>query len=136
MEGELQIRTKACYIRGKYDLVTKGPHSNLALWDWKTGRMPIPRFFKDFSAQKAQLGVYAVWMRYKYNTKNVRGYAVFLRDTLDLLSETFKPSVEKDVLEYMQAGRSRLNEMTSYPAISNNLCNWCPWNELCDEEKH
>jgi len=132
-EGKLQIRTEACYIRGKYDLITKGPHGNLALWDWKTGRMPIPRFFKDFSAQKVQLGVYAAWMRYKYNTKNVRGYAVFLRDTLDLLSETFKPSVEKDVLEYMQVGRSRLNEMTSYPAIPNNLCSWCPWNEMCDE---
>lgn len=132
VEGELQIRAEGCYIRGKYDLITKGPHGNLSLWDWKTGRMPIPRFFKDFSAQKAQLGVYATWMRYKYNTKNVRGYAVFLRDTLDLLSETFRTPIERDVLEYMHHWRSELNKMTSYPPIPNNLCDWCPWNELCD----
>ena len=135
VEGELQIRTEACYIRGKYDLITKGPHGNLALWDWKTGRMPKPEYFKDFHAQKAQLGVYAMWMRYKYNTKNVRGYAVFLRDTLDLLSETFRTPIEQDALEYMHHWRSELNKMTSYPPIPNNLCDWCPWNELCDEEK-
>lgn len=134
VEGELQIRAEGCYIRGKYDLITKGPHGNLALWDWKTGRMPKPEYFKDFYTQKAQLGVYAIWMRYKYNTKNVRGYAVFLRDNLDLLSETFRPSVEKDVLEYMQYSRDELNEMNSYPAIPNNLCSWCSWNEVCDEE--
>jgi len=135
VEGELQIRTESCYIRGKYDLITKGPHGNLALWDWKTGRMPIPRFFKDFSAQKAQLGVYAVWMRYKYNTKNVRGYAVFLRDTLDLLSETFRTPIERDALEYMHHWRSELNKMRSYPPIPNNLCDWCSWNKICTEEQ-
>jgi len=131
VEGELQIRTDACYVRGKYDLITKAPDSKLVLWDWKTGRMPIPCYFTDFSTQKAQLGVYAIWMRYKYDTQNVRGTAVFLREDLELLSETFRTSVENDVIEYMQDKRSQLNEMTSYPAIRNNLCSWCPWNEVC-----
>ena len=134
VEGKLQIRAEGCYIRGKYDLITKGPHGNLALWDWKTGRMPKAKYFSDFYAQKAQSGVYAICMLYTYNAKDVRGYAVFLRDTLDMLSETFKPSIERDVLEYMHDARNELNEMTSYPTIPNNLCSWCPWNEICDEE--
>jgi len=96
--------------------------------------MPNPEHFKDFYAQKAQLGVYAIYMRYKYNTQNVRGYAVFLQDTLDLLSETFRPSVEHDVLEYMHDSRNELNEMASYPAIPNNLCSWCPWNKICVQD--
>jgi len=114
-------------------LITRGPSGRFVLGDWKTGRMPNPEYFEDFRSQKAQLRVYGIWMRYKHSTENIKGTAVFLRDDLDWLSETFKPSVEHDVFEYMDSWRSQLNKMTSYTAMRNNLRRWCPWNELCNE---
>jgi len=48
-EGELQIRTDSCYIRGKYDLITASPSGAMILWDWKTGRPPEPRYFDEYA---------------------------------------------------------------------------------------
>lgn len=131
VEGNLQIETQGCYIRGKYDLVTKSPGGKLDLWDWKTGKMPKPTYFSSFQALKAQLGIYAIWMRYAYETESVCGTAVFLRDGIDTQSEVFTPSVEQDVLEYMGDWRDKLNAMRSYPSSPGPLCDWCSWNEDC-----
>jgi hypothetical protein len=104
---------------------------NLVLWDWKTGRKPKPAYFDEYESLKAQLGVYATWMRYQYEGTNVRGTAIFLRDELDQQSEVFTPSIEQDVLAYMAGWRTRLNNMKSYPPVPSKLCDWCSWNEDC-----
>ena len=135
IEGELQIRTDACYIRGKHDLITTAPYGGLVLWDWKTGRKPKPEYFDQYESLKAQLGVYATWMRYIHKSKDVMGTAVFLRDSLEEQSEKFTPAIEQDVLEYMAGWRSRLNGMKSYPPIPSQLCDWCSWNETCPAMK-
>jgi len=131
VEGELQIRTEACYIRGKHDMITVAPDGCLVLWDWKTGRRPNSEYFDEYAILKSQLGVYATWMRYRYESTDVQGTAVFLRDGLEQQSERFTPAIERDVLEYMVGWRSRLNGMKSYPAIPSHLCDWCSWNETC-----
>lgn len=131
IECRLQIRTDSFYIRGKSDLITQAPAGRLVLWDWKTGSVPRPEYYEDFRNQKIQLGIYAVWMRHKYSTENVRGSAIFLRNGLDELSETFTTSVEQEVLAYVDAWRRRLNGQSSYPPILNNLCDWCGWNPVC-----
>jgi len=131
IEGELQIKTESYYIRGKYDLITESPNGSFVLWDWKTGRAPKPEYYEDFINQQIQLGIYAIWMGYKYNMENVRGTAVFLRDEFEILSQTFTYSVVKDVLQYTNSWRQRTNEQTKYPPILNNLCDWCGWNPIC-----
>jgi hypothetical protein len=131
IEGNLQIRTESFYIRGKHDLVTQEPSGPIVLWDWKTGSAPKPEYYEEFRNQKIQLGVYAVWINYKYRTPNVRGTAVFLRDGCVDLSETFTTAIEQEVLNYADAWRRQLNTQTSYPPILNNLCNWCGWNPVC-----
>lgn len=131
VEGELQIRTEEFYIRGKHDLITQDPGGDMVLWDWKTGNAPKPEYYEDFRNEKVQLGIYAVWMRHKYGTTAVRGTAVYFRDGTVELSERFNPSVEAEVLLYADAWRRRVNAMTSYPSIPNNLCDWCGWNPVC-----
>ena len=131
-EGQLQIRTAQCYIRGKYDLITESPSGILVLWDWKTGKMPDPKYYSEYSNMKAQLGVYAVWMRYRFEAGDVRGTTVYFRDGILRQSETFTPAVERDVLDYMLKWRETLNAMTTYPATSGQLCPWCCWKEGCD----
>lgn len=131
IEGKLQIRTESYYIRGKYDLITENSNGSLMLWDWKTGLAPKPEYYEDFTNQKIQLGIYAIWLRYKYNIKNVRGIAVFLRDEVDTLHETFNSSVVKNVLVHTNSWRKRMNEQKIYPPILNNLCDWCGWNPVC-----
>jgi len=132
VEGRLQIRTPSFYIRGKHDLITRTPKGELILWDWKTGRAPVPEYYRDYLNQKIQLGIYAVWMRDKYQQPSVKGTAVFLRDATDLLlTETFTPAVEQDVLSYLSNWRSKLNGLSSYPPIPSALCPWCGWNHVC-----
>jgi len=132
VEGRIQIRTPSFYIRGKHDLITRTPEGELILWDWKTGRPPLPEYYRDYLNQKIQLGIYAVWMRYKYHQPSVKGTAVFLRDAADLLlTEIFTPTVEQDVLSYLSNWRSKLDELTSYPPIPSALCPWCGWNHVC-----
>lgn len=130
-EGKLQLRTDSFYIRGKHDLITQDPSGTLALWDWKTGRAPDPSYYEDFINQKIQLGIYAVWMRHQFETTSVRGTAVFLRDECEELSEVFTTAVEQDVLRYLHDSRVRLNELSSYSPIPNNLCDWCGWSPVC-----
>ena len=130
-EGQLQLRTDSFYVRGKHDLITQEPSGAFALWDWKTGRAPVPRFYEDFINQKIQLGIYAIWMKHQFEATSVRGTAVFLRDKCEELSEVFTPSIERDVLRYLHDWRSRLNGLSSYPPIPNNLCDWCGWNPVC-----
>lgn len=130
-EGMLQVRTGSVYIRGKHDLITRASSGALALWDWKTGRVPDPAYYEDFINQKTQLGIYAVWMRHQFEMGNVRGTAVFLRDGCEELSEIFTEAVEQDVLHYLHDWRLRLNKLSSYSPIPNNLCDWCGWNPVC-----
>ena len=103
------------------------------LWDWKTGRVPNPAYFDDFILQKAQLGIYAIWMKYKFNLNNIRATAVFLRDKDDvaILSEVFTFKVEQDVLRLLKKRRSRLNSLASYHPVATNLCDWCGWKPVC-----
>lgn len=131
VEGELQIRTEEFFIRGKHDLITQDPSGDMVLWDWKTGSVPKPEYYEDYRNEKIQLGIYAVWMRHKYGTTAVRGTAVYFRDSTVELSERFKPSVEAEVLMYADSWRRRVNAMTSFPSIPNNLCDWCGWNPVC-----
>ena len=118
-------------MRGKYDLVTRGPTGALTLWDWKTGRTPAPAYWEDFKNQQIQLGIYAVWMNHCHQTTGVKGTAVFLRDEFHEMSEVFTPAVERDVLGYLHAWRVRLNGLSSYPPIPSALCDWCGWNPRC-----
>ena len=48
-EGALQIRTDYFVIRGKYDLITQDQNNKLILWDWKTGKMPKPDYYEEFT---------------------------------------------------------------------------------------
>jgi len=131
VEGELQIRTANLCVRGKYDLITQGPSGKLVLWDWKSGRAPERDYFEEFLNQKMQLGIYAVWMKHTCKTEAVRGTVVFLREEVKELSETFTPTVEADVLEYVSNWRQRVNSIGSYVPIPNSLCDWCGWNPDC-----
>ncbi len=131
VEGQLQLRADGLYIRGKHDLITATQDGELVLWDWKTGRAPLPHYFTDFEAQKVQLGIYATWMQYRFNRHDVRGKAVFLRDGVEIQSETFGPEVEHDVLQYCAEWRRKLNGWSSYPSVPGTLCDWCGWNPTC-----
>jgi len=132
IEGKLQIRTDLYYIRGKYDLITEDSDGSLMLWDWKTGSMPKLEYYEDFSNQQIQLGIYAIWMRYRYESENVKGVAVFLRgDKFEILPQTFTSDVVENVLQYTNSWRRQTNKQTKYPPIPNNLCDWCGWNPVC-----
>jgi len=133
-EGNLQIRTDNFVIRGKYDLITQDQKNQLTLWDWKTGRMPKPDFYEEFTLQKIQLGIYAIWIRYKYKTDNVIANVVFLRDSAEFLKEVFEYYLEEKVINFVESQYKVLKNITSYTPIRNNLCCWCSWNSKCRYE--
>jgi len=134
VEGTLEIETDFSYvIRGKYDLITKDNDGKPVLWDWKTGRAPDPTDLDSFILQKAQLGIYAIWMKYMFDIDNIRTTAVFLRDEngIATISEVFNSKMEQDVLKFLEKHRSRLNNLSSYPPVVNGLCDWCGWRPTC-----
>jgi len=130
-EGSLEIRTNDYAIRGKYDLLTQDQKGRILLWDWKTGAAPKPDYYEDFTLQKIQLGIYAIWIRYKYKTENIRANAVFLRDNAYFLQEVFEHHIEKKVVDFIDFEYRNLKEITDYFPIPNNLCPWCSWNSKC-----
>lgn len=130
-EGSLEIKTDTYAVKGKYDLVTQDHDNRLILWDWKTGAAPKPDFYEDFALQKIQLGIYAIWIRYRYETGNVLANAVFLRDGAYFLKEVFEYHIEKKVIDYIDNEYKYLKSITSYVPIPNNLCQWCSWKSKC-----
>ena len=130
-EGSLEIKTNDYAIRGKYDLLTQDQKGRILLWDWKTGAAPKPDYYEDFTLQKIQLGIYAIWIRYKYKTENVSASAVFLRDNAYFLQEVFEYHIEKKVVDFIDFEYRNLKEITDYIPIRNNLCQWCSWNSKC-----
>lgn len=133
-EGRLQITMENCFIRGKYDLITKRGDA-LILWDWKTGKEPNPRFLDSFHAQKNQIALYAVWMKHYYKVEDVKGSSVYLRGKLAWLSEMYDLETEKKVLKYMLGWRDKLNQLLVYPQKQSILCQWCPWNQECKDKR-
>lgn len=132
IEGSIELGVDDYKVRGKYDLITKTKKGEYFLWDWKTGAMPSPKYFKEFYIQKAQLGIYAIWMKNKYKTSTISGNAVFLRDyDYDVLSENFTEDIEKNVLDYLINWRKEMNKTKEYPPITSMLCDWCGWNTVC-----
>lgn len=132
-EGSLEIKTNDYAIRGKYDLLTQDQKGRILLWDWKTGAAPKPDYYEDFTLQKIQLGIYAIWIRYKYKTENIRASAVFLRDNAYFLQEVFEYHIEKKVIDFIDFEYRNLKEITDYIPMPNNLCRWCSWNSVCTE---
>lgn len=130
-EGSLEIKTNDYAIRGKYDLLTQDQNGRIFLWDWKTGAAPKPDYYEDFTLQKIQLGIYAIWTRYKYKTENMRANAVFLRNNAYFLQEVFEYHIEKKVVDFIDFEYRNLKEITDYFPIRNNLCRWCSWNPVC-----
>lgn len=130
-EGSLEIKTNNYAIRGKYDLLTQDQGGKIFLWDWKTGAAPNPDYYEDFTLQKIQLGIYAIWTRYKYKTENMEANAVFLRDNAYFLQEVFEYHIEKKVVDYIDFVYKDLRKITDYFPIPNNLCRWCSWNSKC-----
>jgi len=133
-EGALQIRTDDFVIRGRYDLITQDQNNKLILWDWKTGKIPRPDFYEEFTLQKIQLGIYAIWIRHKYETDNVMANVVFLRDNVDYLEEVFGYYLEEKVINYAENQYDILKNITDYTPIQNNLCPWCSWKSKCGYE--
>jgi len=133
-EGALQIRTDDFVIRGKYDLITQDQNNKLILWDWKTGRIPRPDFYEEFTLQKIQLGIYAIWIRHKYETDNVIANVVFLRDNVDYLEEVFGYYLEEKVINFVENQYNIMKNITNYTPIQNNLCLWCSWKSKCGYE--
>lgn len=133
-EGALQIRTDDFVIRGKYDLITQDQNNKLILWDWKTGKMPKPDFYEEFTLQKIQLGIYAIWIRHKYETDNVMANVVFLRDNVDYLEEVFGYYLEEKVINFVENQYEILKNITDYTPIPCNLCPWCSWKSKCGYE--
>jgi hypothetical protein len=131
IECNLEVETDECFVRGKCDLITRDSSGAFCLWDWKTGNAPKPEYFDDFRTQKLQLGFYATWMRYRYEAADVVAAAVFLRDELVVLTETFREQIESMVLQEAAAWRRRQNSVARHDPIPNNLCAWCGWNPVC-----
>jgi len=134
-EGNLEIKTNDYTIRGKYDLLTQDQNGRILLWDWKTGSTPKPDYYEDFTLQKIQLGIYAIWVRYKYKTENVKTNAVFLRDNAYSLQEVFEYHIEKKVVDYIDLEYRNLKKIINYIPIPDNLCQWCSWNSVCPRFK-
>ncbi len=130
-EGSLEIKTNDYAIRGKYDLLTQDQKGRILLWDWKTGAAPKPDYYEDFTLQKIQLGIYAIWIRYKYKTENIKANAVFLRDNACFLEEIFEYHIERKVVDFIDFEYKNLKKITDYFPIPNNLCQWCSWNSKC-----
>ena len=130
-EGSLQIKTDDFVIRGKYDLITQDQDKRLILWDWKTGKMPNPEYYRDFTLQKIQIGIYTVWIKYKYETTNIIANVVFLRDSTEVLDEVFEYHLEEKVINFVESQYKVLKNITSYAPIPNNLCPWCSWVSIC-----
>jgi len=133
-EGALQIRTDYFVIRGKYDLITQDQNNKLILWDWKTGKMPKPDYYEEFTLQKIQLGIYAIWIRHKYETDNIVANVVFLRDNVDYFEENFNYYLEEKVINFVENQYEILKNITDYNPIPNNLCPWCSWKSKCGYE--
>jgi len=133
-EGNLQIKTGDFTIRGKYDLITQDQNNRLILWDWKTGRMPKPNYYEEFTLQKIQLGIYAIWIRHKYETDNIMTNVVFLRDNVDYLEEVFNYYLEEKVINFIENQYNILKNITDYTPIPSNLCPWCSWKSKCGYE--
>ncbi|MBU4483388.1 MAG: hypothetical protein KKG62_04720, partial [Actinobacteria bacterium] len=88
----------------------------------------------EFTLQKIQLGIYAIWIRYKYETDNVMTNVVFLRDNVDYLEEVFGYYLEEKVINFVENQYDILKNITDYTPISNNLCPWCSWKSKCGYE--
>lgn len=131
VEGDLEIETDEYLIRGKYDLISQDTEGNFVLWDWKTGPAPDPKFFDDFKQKKLQLGIYAIWMGYKFPEKPIKGSVVFLKGDLKILSERFNKEIEHDVLFTLKNWRDRINKITEYNPRPSSLCDWCAWKSDC-----
>ncbi|HRY28595.1 MAG TPA: PD-(D/E)XK nuclease family protein [Elusimicrobiota bacterium] len=131
VEEPIQLRTEKATLYGKYDLITEDSDGSITLWDWKTNILPGSQSHEEFRNQKIQLGMYAIWLKYKYDLDKVRATAVFFGDKTEQVSEMFSDEVERDVLTFLTAWRDKLNKLDSYPPLPNKSCPWCEWYPVC-----
>jgi putative RecB family exonuclease len=130
VETQVYGETNGVRIKGFIDRYKKNLDGTLEISDYKTGKIPSPRFAED---KFTQLYIYALMLRELDMGTASKVSLVYLAGPEVLTREVTKEALDKTVklLVTTKNDVDAFCEQGDFPAKPSGLCNWCHFKKMC-----
>lgn len=127
LEKSFKLKAGKYTISGRIDRADKLADGSLEIIDYKSGKSKSQ---KDV-AKDEQLAIYALAAKECFGQPASKLTLYFLDDDLKVSTEPDDDKLEKTREEVIELG-DQVNESDFAPTPSKYVCQWCPYNRICD----
>ncbi len=127
LEKGFKLKAGKYTISGRIDRADKLSDGSLEIIDYKSGKS---RSQKDVDKDQ-QLAIYALAAKECFGQPASKLTLYFLDDDLKVSTEPDDDKLEKTRNEVIELG-DKVNESDFAPTPSKYICQWCPYNRICD----
>ncbi len=118
-------------LAGRVDRVDQESKETVAVWDYKSGKLPYYKNIKDMMEHNFQIPIYSVVAASLYPAaKKIRAGLIYVK-----YSRVFDITWTKDEIKEMKEGLvSKFKEIKNtkeFPPRPNKLCPWCDYKDIC-----
>ena len=134
LEDWMDCEVENFTIAGRIDRIDQESESSIAVWDYKTGKLPFHDSVEKMMKDDMQIPIYAV-IASKRNpfAKRIRAGLIYVKysKVFDIVWDRIQlMEIETKILNLIKEANGDNNFL---PRI-NNLCPWCEYRTVCPEK--
>lgn len=134
LEDWMECSIDKFIIAGQIDRIDQTSESSIAVWDYKTGKLPFHKSIEKIMEESPQIPIYAIIAsRLNPFAKKIRAGLIYLKysKVYDIVwtKEELK-EIEKKIIAIIKKAK---NDNDFLPRIGK-LCPWCEYKEKCPDK--
>ncbi|GIW72458.1 MAG: recombinase RecB [Planctomycetota bacterium] len=136
LEAWHEVRVGGRILAGRIDRIDRLSDTAIAVWDYKTGRLPSAHSVEELLAEDLQLSTYAAIAAKLYPfAETVRVGLLFLRHGRALAAEWDRARLEREQARVLEVAAA-IEAEEQFAPRPNPLCPWCPYRPICPAREH
>lgn len=131
LEDWMDCEVEEFRLAGKIDRVDQPSEEMVAVWDYKTGKLPFHKDLRKIMKENLQIPIYSVIALEQYPfAERIRAGLIYVRHSrvFDIIWK--REEVEKLKQKLVKKFR-HIKKTESFPPQPNKLCPWCDYKDIC-----
>lgn len=118
-------------LAGRVDRLDQEDDGTIAIWDYKTGKLPYHKKIEEMMKHSFQIPIYSIIASKRYpGAEKIRAGLIYVK-----YSKTYDKVWERDELKELEneiEGKLKeVKERKEFPPKKNKLCDWCDYKDMC-----
>lgn len=131
LEEWVQCDADEFTLAGRVDRVDQESDDEIAIWDYKTGKLPYHKNIKKMMEHDFQIPIYSVIAGKRYpGAKRIRAGLIYVQysKVYDIVWEREElEELENDLIKQLKD----IKNQDKFPPKLNKLCPWCDYKDIC-----